>query len=294
MKLAIKSLICFVLVCAFFSLSGNNVITSTSYGLSSTSNFNARFDGAVTSDFVGWQQSLSTDINGNGIPDLIIGSRGSDYNSRSASGSIYIVYDTLLNASTSICTLFDMASSSTYTVRLDGPTASSAVGFRFQAADLDGDGKNELILSANGASLGGTSNGGVFIIPNSIIGEYTTAGNILDLSNAANYSYMLYGASNSDSFGRYLTTGDVDGDGGTDIVVGASGTDYNSRSNSGSVYVIKNTLISDTTLGTTIDMATTSNFSTRFDGPLTTSFSTFSQMRNVSDFDNNGRDELNY
>lgn len=86
--------------------------------MGTSSEWHIRIDGAAASDRLSNFQLQLADIDGNGIDDLTVTATGTDYNSRNASGSLYIIYDSILDNYTGTGNTIDLSDSSTYNLRL--------------------------------------------------------------------------------------------------------------------------------------------------------------------------------
>lgn len=167
------------------------------------------------------------DMNGDGYADLIVGSNGSG-----GPGQVHIFHSAGASG----------IASSTYTsakTSISGSVANSLFGWAVAVGDLNGDGYDDLITDSDTYN-GGTNQGRVFIyysagssgVPN---GTFATANSILTGENA------------NDHFGSALATGDVNGDGYIDLIVGAYGT--STGANQGRVYVFHSSSTGIPTLG---------------------------------------------
>src|SRR5207249_11446888 len=92
--------------------------------------------------------------------------------------------------------------------------------------DVNGDGKNDILVGAPGMTIGGR-NGGVAYV---IYGR--TATTTISVNSLGTAGYVILGAANGDQAGfSVANAGDVNADGIPDQLVGATQTDFNSRAN---------------------------------------------------------------
>ena len=113
----------------------------------------------------------------------------------------------------------------------DNGMASLARGFRWQrrlATDLDSDGRGDLVLSAPGDDTLGTNAGAVDLF-------FSTGLPMLDRTSAE-ADLKCLPERLSTAFGLPVVSGDLDGDGHAELVVGAAGDDVRGQ-NAGTVYV---------------------------------------------------------
>lgn len=263
-------------------------VLAVSYDLNSSTNYHLRIDGAATNDKLSNYDVNSVDLNGNGKDDLLIMAVGTDYNSRNASGSLYILYDSLLDDYVTKGNTLDLNNASSYNVRIDGPAANSGI-LRFVPTDLNNDGLIDLVVSGDQMDFNSrTNSGSTYILYNSLFSGYSGTGNTIDLNTSTNYNLRIDGEVASDRLGTYLHLVDIDQNSKPDLLVAA----WARNSSEGSVYLIKDSILDDyTTTGNTIDLATTSNFNVRWDGGSTISLSLGGSMR-TGDFDNDGKNDV--
>ena len=163
----------------------------------------------------------SGDINGDTYDDVIIGAWGAD----KASGRVYVIFGT-----PSFPAYLDL-NVTPADITIDGDNAQDYFGSSLASGDLNGDGIDDLAAGAWGADApGNVASGKVYIFYGS--NTFTTPLTI-DL-NTANADAAIDGPSTGGFLGYALATGDVNGDGMTDLLIGAYGTDMNA----GRVYVI--------------------------------------------------------
>ena len=112
---------------------------------------------------------------------------------------------------------------------IDGEASGDELGSALVAGDLDGDGTDDLVIGARGASLG---SGAVYVVFGT--SAWWEKSNVaLDLATAATVKRFV-GAGAGDRLGSSLALADVNGDGKPEIIAGAPGA----SSEAGAVYVI--------------------------------------------------------
>jgi hypothetical protein len=164
-----------------------------------------QFNGQNSVSRFGYCVSAAGDVNGDGYDDIIIGAWSADDNVLN-SGSAYVYSgDTGL-----LLHLFS------------GQSTNDRFGYSVSGAgDVNGDGLDDLIVGANGAS-NGFGSGSAYV--------YSGAPN-------GSLIYQFDGRNASDHFGGSVSAvGDVNGDGYDDIIIGADSSDA-SFFDSGSAYI---------------------------------------------------------
>jgi len=186
------------------------------------------------------QVSAAGDINGDGIDDLIIGAYGADPKGNAFAGTSYVVFGSpeAFPASLNLSAL-----DGTNGFAINGIAEYDISGFSVSSAgDFNGDGIDDLIISAPGAE---TSAGQSYLVFGSKEG-FSASINLSSL-DGINGS-VLNGVNPNDFSGVSVSgAGDINGDGVDDLIIGASYADPNGNTNSGSSYVVFGTV---PTLGT--------------------------------------------
>ncbi len=114
-----------------------------------------RIDGIDAGDFSGFSVSGASDVNGDGLADLIVGASGGDPGGDSFAGESYVVFGKADS------TQVDLATLGSDGFRIDGIDAGDNSGFSVSGAgDVNGDGLADLIIGAVRADPGGASNAG--------------------------------------------------------------------------------------------------------------------------------------
>ncbi|MCL4389983.1 hypothetical protein M1345_01165 [Patescibacteria group bacterium] len=214
--------------------------TGHNVDLASSANYSVRFDGAEAGDELSWDRNDLADLNNNGKSDLVLASWSSNNNGRTYSGSVYVLYDSILESYSGTGNNVDMATSTNYNLRYDGAaTDDSLISARI--LDFDNDGKPDLIIGAVYASNNNrASSGSEYIISDKLVNSHSGTGNNIDLANSGQYSLRYDGANAGDFFsGSPLDFFDFNGDGSLDLATSAIAASYNGA-NSGSLYIIYN------------------------------------------------------
>ncbi len=179
----------------------------------------ATMSGEVSYDYFGYSVSKAGDVDGDGYGDVLVGAYGNDERS-SAAGKAYLLLGPL---------------SGTVDVTLAegqylGITPSDYAGRDVaDAGDVDGDGRGDVVVGLYGADPGGLSGAGLACL------MYGPATGTINLEDA---DARIKGALSGDAVGISVGGGDVSGDGLSDLLIGAYGTDPASQYSAGSVYIV--------------------------------------------------------
>ncbi len=168
-------------------------------GIVSDASADAIVTGAVDEDRIG-RALAAGDTDGDGCDDLILGD--SDATGGAAgSGRVYVVRGPI-SGTYSVSTVADLL--------LNGVAASDGAGTRVAAGDIDGDGRDEVIVGAPGVDVDNGAEGAVYVVDAEVSGTAS-------LSTA---TARLLGETSDDAAGTAIALGDTDGDGLQDIFVG--------------------------------------------------------------------------
>ena len=112
--------------------------------------------------------------------------------------------------------------------------------FSIALDDYTNDSYNDLVVGANYADQNSRAeSGSTYILSGSNLNAYlSSTGNTLNIASASDYIYRIDGAVAADYTPYKYTSGDFNDDGVLDSVVSTQESDYNSRNNSGSVWLI--------------------------------------------------------
>lgn len=177
--------------------------------------------GSSARGFFGGTIEAPGDLDGDGLPELAIA--GTGYGSDAGALHLWSGADLGPGAQ----------ADSDATWIFDGPAAGAMLGDAHGlsgSADIDGDGRPELLVGADRASIGSTEDGAVYLLLSGDSGGWSSGG-----INAA-AALEIYGAVSRDRFGSAMAGADIDGDGVADLLVGA-GLNDDAATSAGAVYV---------------------------------------------------------
>ena len=181
----------------------------------------ARLLGYAASDFAGFRVAGAGDVDGDGLDDLLVGAYASNPGGVNSAGTAYVVLgpvsgDVYLHTADG---LIEGAVAQDFTGR-----SVSGVG------DIDGDGKDDVLVGATGVDTAGSQAGAAYLA----LGPATGT-----LDVASDMQATFDGEQGSASAGRSVgPAGDVDGDGFSDLLIGADGEDLTGNDR-GAVYVVQ-------------------------------------------------------
>ncbi|MDP3277485.1 MAG: FG-GAP-like repeat-containing protein [Deltaproteobacteria bacterium] len=186
-------------------------------------------EGIATNDRFG-ASIAGGDVNGDGYADLLIGAPNASPMGRSGAGSASLFTG---GSSGIVRAMF---------VTLAGGTAGDRAGDRVAVGDLSGDGFADIAVGTPMASPAGTMHAGS-------VGIYL--GRDIGPSNSA--TLVLNGVDVGDDFGRSLTcTGDHNGDGMLDLVVGSQGAAFSTPTFAGNANIFSGTRAGTTSVPMTV------------------------------------------
>ena len=184
-----------------------------------------RIAGANNGDDAGAALAAPGDLNGDGRDDLLLGAPNASFNSRAFSGSTYVVYG--LAAPSPV--LLGSLGGAGY--RIDGPAATAGSGSALSTGDINDDGVVDLLIGARNADNNSRNDSGsVYVV-------FGSPGS-LDLAAIGGGGFRVDGAGLNDRLGNAVAALDLNGDSIDDLVASAPSADNNSRTGSGSVYVV--------------------------------------------------------
>jgi FG-GAP repeat/RTX calcium-binding nonapeptide repeat (4 copies) len=191
-----------------------------------------RFYGAVSGDGSGAAVRAAGDINGDGLGDVIISAPGADPNGDD-SGAAYVVFGRRTPSAIPI-ELSELDGDNGF--RLAGRKAEDLTGFSVGGAgDVNGDGFDDVVVSAPGTDHSGSSSGSAYVV----FGKAAGFQPFVELSGLNGKNGFRIDGRAATHFTGFSAdgAGDVNGDGFDDVLVTAAYAAPNGTA-SGSAYVV--------------------------------------------------------
>jgi hypothetical protein len=191
-----------------------------------------RIDGTAASRQFGQSVSGAGDVNGDGFADLVVGAFNETIGANDQAGAAYVIFGQASFGATLSITALNGANGFKISGVAKGDQAGSEVG---AGGDLNGDGYDDVVVSALGADPHGSNSGAAYVI----LGK--ASGFVPNLSLSAldgRTGFKISGAAASDFLGSDPSSaGDLNGDGLGDLILGAQGANANGA-DSGAAYVV--------------------------------------------------------
>ncbi|MFN8109176.1 MAG: FG-GAP-like repeat-containing protein [Thermoleophilia bacterium] len=188
-----------------------------------------RIDGAVAGDQTGTAIAPIGDTNGDGRSEVMIGAPYAESGGRADAGAAFMVRGAADTAPV------DLSNLGARSVRVDGAQAGDFLGVTLASVgDLNGDGRGDLMLGANGLDTSTATNmGGAYLVT-----SLPQAGR-LDLAQPGGAAITVLGSGPGDQSGSSVAAlGDVTGDGRPDALVGSRFADPLGRVDAGAAQVV--------------------------------------------------------
>ncbi|MBK7824902.1 Ig-like domain-containing protein [Nannocystis sp.] len=201
--------------------------------LAKLEDLNAGFEitGEAAGDIAGTSVSGAGDVNGDGIPDILIGAPKAATNGI-ASGAAYVVF----GKADSTPVFLELVALGEGGFQIVGEASQHFAGHSVQrAGDVNGDGLADLVIGAYGAEPNGILSGRAYVVFGRDAGKPTA---LKDISAGSGGGFTINGEAAFDFAGSAVAgAGDVNGDGLDDVIVGAYGSDIVADT-AGRAYVV--------------------------------------------------------
>ncbi len=199
--------------------------------------------GIGAKDGTGVSVSSAGDVNADGVDDVIIGARFADPNNLEDAGSAFVVYGSKSGFAPTL-NLSDLNSTNGFTI--NGIAEGNETGVSVSGVgDINGDGIDDVGIGSLYADPNGLNDAGVVYVVLGTGQNYLIYGKAQGFPATINLNeldgtdgFALNGVNANDFSAISVSAGDINGDGLSDLYIGASYADPNGKTNAGSTYVI--------------------------------------------------------
>jgi hypothetical protein len=232
--------------------------------LARAADFGYEIDGASAGGGAGGAVAGSGDMNGDGLPEVLVGARGA--------GAAYAVWGRRDPTPVDLAALGAQGFAMLETA---GEHVGAAIA---DAGDVNGDGASDVVVGAPAAGAHGRARSGTAYV---VYGRGATVPVALPTDAAG--GFRIDGAATGDRLGTAVAgAGDADGDGRVDVLVGAPGASPLRRADAGAAYLV---------LGGPLDLALPGAGAVRLAGSAET-VGTGRSLAGGTDVDGDGRPDV--
>ena len=193
-------------------------------------------NGIDRGDQLGVSVSGAGDINGDAIADFIVGASVADPNGNSGAGQSYVVFGGGSVGSGGVIELSDLDGSDGFVI--NGVDVDDSSGFSVSGAgDINGDAIADFVIGALLADPNGNNSGESYVV---FGGASVGSSGAIELSDLdGSDGFVINGVDSGDFSGFSVSgAGDVNGDGMSDVIIGAQLADPNGNNSAGQSYVV--------------------------------------------------------
>jgi hypothetical protein len=194
-----------------------------------------RFTGAHAGDFFGANVAATSDVDGDGHPDLVVGAPLAAVDGKEHAGSAYVLY---LGAAPLTADLGDTLAPDRG-MRIDGANEGEEAGAAIRGlGDLDGDKLADVVVTAPFAGALGRREAGVAYVirAGKVAADKPADPVVLATSGLGAAGFRIVGPGEEARLYSATPGGDLDGDGAPDLLLGA--VPPNGRASGGGAYAV--------------------------------------------------------